>query len=197
VNAISRFLERFKWIIGIFVAILVLTAGVELWMGRSPLGPDGKFGLWDGNIWSSENSQRLADPYSFSHIVHGISFYAVLWLLARKLPVRQRLLIALALEAGWEMLENSPFIINRYRETTISLGYVGDSVLNSLSDILMMTIGFLFAFRVPWRVSVAAVILMEVGCALWVRDNLTLNIIMLIHPVDAIKHWQMAGAPAG
>jgi hypothetical protein len=197
VNAILRFLERNKWIIGIFVAVLVLTAGVELWMGRSPLGPDGKFGWWDGNIWSSENSQRLADPYSFSHIVHGILFYAVLSLIARKLPVRQRLLIALALEAGWEMLENSPFIINRYREATISLGYVGDSVLNSLSDILMMTIGFLFAFRVPWRVSVAAVIIMEIGCALWVRDNLTLNIIMLIHPFDAIKHWQMAGAPAG
>ena len=196
-NAISRFLERNKWIIGIFVAILVLTAGVELWMGRSPLGPDGKFGWWDGNIWSSENSQRLADPYSFSHIVHGILFYAALCLLARKLPVRQRLLIALVFEAGWEMLENSPFIINRYREATISLGYVGDSVLNSLSDILMMTIGFLFAFRVPWRVSVAAVIIMEIGCALWVRDNLTLNIIMLIHPFDAIKHWQMAGASVG
>ena len=196
-NAISRFLERFKWIIGIFVAILVLTAGVELWMGRSLLGPDGKFGWWDGNIWSSENSQRLADPYSFSHIVHGILFYAVLRLVARKLPVRHWLLIALVLEAGWEMLENSPFIINRYREATISLGYVGDSVLNSLSDILMMTIGFLFAFRVPWRVSVAAVIIMEIGCALWDRDNLTLNIIMLIHPFDAIKHWQMAGAPAG
>jgi len=197
VNAIPRFLARYKWIIGAFIAVLVLTAGVELWMGRSLLGPDGKFGLWDGNIWSSENSQRLADPYSFSHIVHGMLFYAVLWLVARKLPVRQRLLIALALEAGWEMLENSPFIINRYREATISLGYVGDSVLNSLSDVLMMTLGFLFAFRVPARVSVAAVILMEVGCALWVRDNLTLNIIMLIHPVDAIKHWQMAVAPAG
>ena len=196
-NAIPRFLARYKWIIGAFIAVLVLTAGVELWMGRSLLGPDGKFGLWDGNIWSSENSQRLADPYSFSHIVHGMLFYAVLWLVARKLPVRQRLLIALALEAGWEMLENSPFIINRYREATISLGYVGDSVLNSLSDVLMMTLGFLFAFRVPARVSVAAVILMEVGCALWVRDNLTLNIIMLIHPVDAIKHWQMAVAPAG
>jgi hypothetical protein len=197
VNANLRFLERHKWIIGAFIAVLVLTAGVELWMGRSPLGPDGKFGWWDGNIWSSENSQRLADPYSFSHIVHGILFYAVLWLIARKLPVRHRLLIALALEAGWEMLENSPFIINRYREATISLGYVGDSVLNSLSDILMMAIGFAFASRMPARASVAAVILMEIGCALWVRDNLALNIIMLIHPVDAIKHWQMAGAPAG
>ncbi len=196
-NVISCFWERYKWIISAFIAVLVLTAGVELWMGRSLLGPDGKFGLWEGNIWSSENSQRFADPYSFSHIVHGILFYAGLWLVARKLPVRHRLLIALMLEAGWEMLENSPLIINRYREATISLGYVGDSVLNSLSDILMMTLGFLFAFRVPARVSVAAVILMEVGCALWVRDNLTLNIIMLIHPVDAIKHWQMAGAPAG
>jgi hypothetical protein len=195
VNAISRFLKRYKWIIGVFIAVLVLTAGVELWMGRSLLGPDGKFGLWDGNIWSSENSQRLADAYSFSHIARGILFYAVLWLVARKLPVRHRLLIALALEAGLEMLESSPLIINRYREATISLGYVGDSVLNSLSDVLMMTLGFLFAFRVPARVSVAAVIIMEVGCALWVRDNLTLNIIMLIHPFDAIKHWQMACAP--
>jgi Protein of unknown function (DUF2585) len=197
VNIIPQFLERYKWVIGGFAAVLLLTASIELWMGRSLLGLDGQFGLWEGNIWSGENSQRLADPYSFSHIVHGIMFYAVLWLAARRLPVRHRLLIALALEAGWEMLENSPFIINRYRADTISLGYVGDSVLNSMSDILMMTCGFLFASRVPARVSAAAVILMEVGCALWVRDNLTLNIIMLIHPVDAIKHWQMAGAPAG
>ena len=186
-NVISSFWERHKWIIGAFIAVFVLTAGVELWMGRSLLGPDGKFGFWEGNIWSSENSQRFADPYSFSHIVHGILFYAALWLVARKLPVRHRLLIALTLEAGWEMLENSPLIINRYREATISLGYVGDSVLNSMSDILMMTIGFLFAARVPARVSVAAVVVMEIGCALWVRDNLTLNIIMLVHPFDAIK----------
>jgi hypothetical protein len=164
-------------------------------MGRSPLGPDGKFGLWEGDIWSSENSQRFADPYSFSHLVHGMLFYGFLWLVARKLPVRYRLLIALALEAGWEMLENSPLIINRYRETTIALGYTGDSVLNSLSDILMMTLGFLFAFRMRPRVTVAVIIAMEVGCVLWVRDNLTLNIIMLIHPMEALKTWQMAGQP--
>ncbi|MEI6193304.1 MAG: DUF2585 family protein [Verrucomicrobiota bacterium] len=180
-----------------FIAVLAVTGGIELAMGRSLFGPDGRFGFWEGNIWSSENSQRLADPYSFSHIVHGILFYAGLWLGARQLPVRHRLLIALVLEAGWEILENSPLIINRYREVTISLGYVGDSVLNSLSDLLMMTLGFLFAWRVrPW-VAVAAVILMEAGCALCVRDNLTLNLIMLIHPLDAIKQWQLAGAPAG
>jgi hypothetical protein len=191
----SDFLFRNRWVIGIFTLTLVLTAGIELGMGRSPLGPDGKFGFWESSIWSSENSQRLADPYSFSHIVHGIAFYAMFWLLARKLPLQQRFLIALGLEAGWEILENSPLIINRYRETTISLGYVGDSVLNSLSDIVMMALGFLFAWRMPIRLSVLAVIVMEVGCALWIRDNLTLNIIMLIHPVDAIKHWQMAAQP--
>jgi hypothetical protein len=189
----NNYLKQYRWIIGTFIAALVLTAGIELWMGRSPLGPDGRFGLWEGDIWSSENSQRFADPYSFSHLVHGILFYGFLWLVVRKLPVRYRLLMALAVEAGWELLENSPLIINRYREATIALGYTGDSVLNSLSDILMMTIGFLFAFRArPW-VSVAAVIVMEVGCALWVRDNLTLNIIMLVHPIDAIKAWQMGG----
>jgi hypothetical protein len=189
----NNYLKQYRWIIGIFIAALVLTAGIELWMGRSPLGPDGKFGLWDGDIWSSENSQRFADPYSFSHLVHGMLFYGFLWLAARKLPVRYRLLIALALEAGWELLENSPLIINRYREATIALGYTGDSVLNSLSDILMMTFGFLFAFRMRPRVTVAVIIAMEVGCVLWVRDNLTLNIIMLIHPMEALKAWQMGG----
>lgn len=179
----------------VVVSVFAITGGIELWMGRSPLGPDGKFGLWESDIWSSENSQRFADPYSFSHLIHGMLFYAGLWVVARKLPLRFRLLIALGLEAGWELLENSPFIINRYRETTISLGYVGDSVLNSLSDILMMMLGFLFAWRAkPWF-TVAVIIVMEIGCALWIRDNLTLNIIMLIHPVEAIKQWQMAGAP--
>jgi hypothetical protein len=191
----SDFWKQYRWIIGTFLAVIVLTGGIELRMGRSPLGPDGRFGLWEGNIWSGENSQRVADPYSFSHLVHGMLFYGFLWLVARKLPVRYRLLMALAVEAGWELLENSPLIINRYREATIALGYVGDSVLNSLSDVLMMALGFWFASRVRPRFTVAAIIVMEVGCALWVRDNLTLNVIMLIHPVEAIKNWQMAGQP--
>jgi hypothetical protein len=189
------FLKRYRWVIAIFIAVLALTGGLELWMGRSLLGPDGKFGLWSGDIWSNENSQRVADAYSFSHLAHGMLFYGFLWLVARRLPVRYRLLIALVIEASWELLENSPLIINRYREGTIAVGYVGDSVLNSLSDILMMTLGFWFASRVPTKVTVATIIVMEVGCALWVRDNLTLNVIMLVHPVEAIKTWQMAGQP--
>ncbi len=188
-------LKRYRWIIAGFLALLAVTGSIELWMGRLPLGPDGRFGLWEANIWSSENSQRVADPYSFSHLIHGMLFYGFLWLVARKLPVRYRFLLAVAGEAGWELLENSPYIINRYREATIALGYVGDSVLNSLSDILMMTIGFWFASRMRPRVTVAVIIALEVGCVLWVRDNLTLNIIMLIHPLDAIKAWQLAGQP--
>lgn len=174
-------------------AVLVGTGSIEFWMGRSPLGPDGRFGFWEGNIWSNECSQRLADPYSFSHVTHGILFCGFLWLVARKMPLRHRYAIALLLEAGWELLENSPLIINRYREATIALGYVGDSIMNSLSDIAMMSLGFFFASRVrPW-VSVLAVLVMEIGCAVWVRDNLTLNVIMLVHPFDAIKAWQSAG----
>jgi len=182
--------------IAVPLAIVILAGTIELHMGRSLLGPDGRFGLWEGSIWSSENSQRLADPYSFSHIGHGMMFYALLWLAARKMPVRHRFLMAVLMEAGWEALENSPFIIDRYRQVTISLGYVGDSVLNSLSDILMMSAGFLFTARARVWVTVIAFVVMEVGCALWVRDNLTLNIIMLLYPLQAIKAWQMAGQPS-
>lgn len=194
-NPASRFLKRHFGIMLAFATILAATAATELWLGRSPLGPDGKFGWWEGNIWSSENSQRLADPYSFSHIAHGILLYALLWLTARKIPVRYRFLIASIIEACWELMENSPLIINRYRAVTISLGYVGDSVINSLSDILMLAIGFLFAYHVKPRIAFITVLLMEIACAFWVRDNLTLNIIMLIHPIDTIKHWQMEAAP--
>jgi hypothetical protein len=187
--------KNLRFTAAVFLAVLVVTGGIELLMGRSLLGPDGKFGLWEGNIWSSECSQRLVDPYSFSHIGHGILFFGILWLVARRLPPSRRYLIALFVEAGWELLENSPLIINRYRSQTIAQGYDGDSVMNSLSDIVMMTLGFLIASRVrPW-VSVAILLTMEIGCALWIRDNLTLNVIMLIHPIAAIKSWQMAGRP--
>jgi hypothetical protein len=187
--------KNLRFTAAVFLAVLVVTGGIELLMGRSLLGPDGKFGLWEGNIWSSECSQRLVDPYSFSHIGHGILFFGILWLVARRLPPSRRYLIALFVEAGWELLENSPLIINRYRSQTIAQGYDGDSVMNSLSDIVMMTLGFLIASRVrPW-VSVAILLTMEIGCALWIRDNLTLNVIMLIHPIAAIKSWQMAARP--
>lgn len=182
------------WLVLAF-AIFPLLALIEWTMGRSPLGPDGAFGWWTSNIWGPECSQRVADAYAFSHIIHGMAFYGLLWLFARRLPLSARYLIAVIIEAGWELLENSPLIINRYREATMALGYSGDSILNSASDLLMMSLGFLLAWRLPVWATVTAVLVMEIGCALWIRDNLTLNIIMLLHPVEAIKAWQSAGAP--
>ena len=177
------------------LAVVLFTIAFEWWMGRSFFGPDGKPGLWTGDIWGPYCSQRVADAYAFSHIAHGLLFYALLWLVARRLPVRVRFLIAVLLEAGWELLENSPIIINRYREATMALGYEGDSILNSVSDLLMMSLGFYFAWRTkPWM-SVVLLVVMEVGCAIWIRDNLTLNIIMLLHPIEAIKAWQMGAHP--
>jgi hypothetical protein len=175
--------------------VLVVTGLLEGTAGRSFVGPDGRFGFWCGNIWSADCSQRVADAYSFSHIAHGILFAGFFWLVARSRPLWQRYTGALLIEAGWELLENSPIIISRYREATMALGYAGDSIVNSLSDILMMSVGFFLASTVrPW-VSVVVLFAMEIGCALWIRDNLTLNVIMLIHPIEAIKHWQMGAMP--
>jgi uncharacterized protein DUF2585 len=188
-------MKRPAWIVAGFVAVLLITAAIELAMGRLLLGPDGRFGLWEGDIWSGEQSQRLADVYSFSHFIHGILFYALLWLCARKVPVGPRLLLAVLLEAAWEVLENSPIIIERYREATIARGYQGDSVLNSLSDICIMSLGFWMAAKVKVGWSVAVVIILELGTLFWVRDNLTLNVLMLIHPSQAIKSWQLEAAP--
>ncbi len=188
-------IRQYRGIIAPVLAVLVITAAVELWMGRLMLGPDGRLGLWEGDIWSREASQRMADPYSFSHTIHGMLFYGLLWLLARRLPVRHRFVWAVILEASWEILENSPMIINRYRAVTIALGYAGDSVLNSLCDIAFAGMGYLLAWRARIWVTILVILAMEMGTAVWVRDNLTLNVIMLVHPVEAIKAWQSAGRP--
>ena len=179
------------------LAALVVAAVIfsEWLMGRSFLGPDHVFALWEGNIWSEGCSQRVADAYSFSHIIHGMAFYGLLWLTARRLSVPWRFFIAVVIESAWEILENSPIIINRYRDATMALGYTGDSFLNSVSDILMMAIGFYLALRLPVWLTVVLVVVMEIGCLLWIRDNLTLNILMLTWPIDAIKEWQMGAQP--
>ena len=192
---LSSFLARNRRVILAGAAVCGVVAAVELWMGRLPFGPDGRPGLWEGNIWSSGQSQRFADPYTFSHTIHGMLFYAILWLVARGAPVRARFIGALILEGAWEVLENSPIIINRYREATIALGYVGDSVFNSVSDIFFAACGFVFAWRARLWVTVTVILAMELGTLVLMRDNLTLNIVMLIHPIDAIKQWQMAGRP--
>lgn len=185
-----EFFKKNRLAILFSILVLVTAGAIEYFVGRSPLGPDGMFGWWDGNINGNENSQRVADAYSFSHIIHGLGFYWFLWLVAQRVQMKYRFVIALLMEAVWELFENSSFIINRYREGTIAQDYVGDSILNSLSDIGMVAIGFLLARWSKVWVSILLVIAMEVGCLFWIRDNLTLNIIMLAYPVETIKEWQ-------
>jgi len=177
-------------------ATLVVIVGAALILylkGQVPICKCGYVKLWHGEPISSENSQHISDWYSLSHMIHGFLFFAVLGWVAQRMPVGLRLTLATAVEAGWEIFENSDFIINRYREATISLDYYGDSVLNSVSDIGFMVIGFFLAWRLPVWVSVTAVIAMELAAVYAIRDNLTLNIIMLVYPLDAIKVWQTGG----
>jgi len=188
-------MKHYLRIIISIIAIFAGLAAIQLLMGRSFFGPDNMFGWWTSSIWSNEQSQRLADPYSLSHIIHGLAFYAILWLFARKMPVWKRLLLAFLMEAGWEILENTSFIIERYRAVTISLGYYGDSILNSLGDMLMMGIGFFLAYTLWTWQGIAFVFLLEIILLFWVRDNLTINIIMLIYPIEAIKNWQLMVTP--
>lgn len=172
------------------IAIAAIAALVELGMGRVPYCRCGYVKVWHGVVMSSENSQHLSDWYTPSHVIHGIFFFALLHLAAPRLPMPSRFTIAVALEAAWEIVENTPLVINRYREATIALDYYGDSVLNSVADIAAMAAGFWLASAAPVAVSVAFVVVMELAVGYMIRDNLTLNVIMLLYPLDAIKRWQ-------
>jgi hypothetical protein len=173
----------------IVLAILAVTAAVEIAMGRNAICTCGYVDLWHPRL-DAGNSQHLADWYTLSHIIHGFLFYALAWAVLRSRPPGERLILAVAIEAAWEMLENSPIIIDRYREATIALGYTGDSVINSVADVAWMALGFAFARRAPIWVTAMLGIAFEL-VALWaIRDNLTLNVVMLVWPIDAIKAWQ-------
>lgn len=149
--------------------------------------------LWSGDAWSSDNSQHLLDPYSFTHVLHGFAFCGLLALVVPRLPAAWRLPLAVSFEALWEMVENSEFVIRRYREETAALGYQGDTVVNSLADIILCGLGFALARRLGLRLTFAVFVVTEAALAFWIRDGLLLNIIMLIHPVEAIREWQAAG----
>jgi len=176
------------WLI---VAVILVAAVFRLRsQGRLWFCSCGYFLPWSSDAWSADNSQHLFDPYSFTHVLHGFLFWWLLtWALPR-VPVAWRFCLAISLEALWEVVENANFVIERYREATLALGYQGDTVVNSLGDILMCALGFLLARRMGWRRTLALFVLTEVVLLVWIRDSLLLNILMLLYPLEGIKAWQ-------
>ncbi|MDD3799044.1 MAG: DUF2585 domain-containing protein [Novosphingobium sp.] len=176
--------------------VLLLVLAVLLAMGRPLICACGTVKLWHGVVHSAENSQHIADWYSPSHVIHGLLFYFLAWVLWTRwhvfgeVPARWALPIAAAFEGFWEILENTPFVIDRYREATVSWGYTGDSVVNSMADIGWMIAGFVLASRLPAWVSVALALGLETLTLILIRDNLTLNVLMLLWPLDSVRQWQ-------
>ena len=189
--AATPLIPRRYWLIALGLA--VVAAAILLWMGRPPICTCGVVKLWVSEVHGPDNSQHIADWYTPSHIIHGFLFYLVGWLFLRRNPPGDRLLGAVLIEACWEILENSPIIIDRYREATIALGYTGDSILNSIADVGWMMLGFGLARRLPVWGTVALAITFELFTLYMIRDNMTLNVIMLLAPNDAIRTWQAGG----
>lgn len=172
------------------LCIAALGAAMLFWLGREPICTCGTIKLWHGETMSAENSQHITDWYTPSHLLHGIVFYAFFWVILRRSGLGLRLTLSTLIEVAWEVAENTDTVIERYREATIALDYYGDSILNSMSDIVFMWLGFLLASRLPVWGSIAIFIAAELVVGFFIRDGLLLNVIMLLAPQDWIREWQ-------
>lgn len=178
-----------RWLLAALILFLLQIA-ILYAMGRIPICECGYVKFWEGGVNTSGNSQHLSDWYTPSHIIHGFLFYGLGWLILRRAPLSARLSLAVLIEAAWEIAENSPLIIDRYRTATMALGYTGDSILNSAMDTVFMALGFFAASRLPVWLTIAVAIFFELATGYIIRDNLTLNVLMLVWPVDAVRVWQ-------
>lgn len=183
-------LKRRAWPWLAVVAVLAAAACLLRWQGRLWLCSCGHFRLWFGDAWGPETSQQLFDPYSFTHVLHGFAFAGLLALLLPRANWRWRVALAVAAEALWEVFENTEYVINRYRESTAALGYNGDTVVNSLGDIIACTTGVLLARKLGPLKTLLVFALTEVVLLFWIRDSLLLNIILLVYPSEKLKAWQ-------
>ncbi len=188
-SVISNRNRLWPWLV--LLVILAATVAQLRYQGRLWTCACGSLWPWAGNVKSAHNSQHLADPYSFTHLLHGLVFCGLLAWTFPRLPLVWRFVSALAIESAWEVIENTEFVIQRYREATLALGYQGDTILNSMGDILFCSVGFVLARYLGFRRSVVLFFVIDVTLLIVIRDSLVLNIVMLIWPVDVIKAWQM------
>lgn len=177
--------------VAVAFGIIGVTALLEVAMGRAPVYTRGPVAVWVGDVNSDQNSQQLSDPYTFSHVIHGALFYGLTHMAMGPASFGARLTATIAIECAWEAYENTDTVINRYRAATIALGYYGDTVLNSIADIVACVLGFVLASRLRWWWTVSWAVVTEILLAIAIHDNLTLNIVMLVHPIEAIRRWQM------
>ena len=190
-TASKRSLKEKLWLGFGLVAIFIVAALLMRLEGRLWICACGQVRFWISNTCSSDNSQHFLDPYAFTHVLHGFAFYWLVALVVPRLKSNWQLLLAIALEAAWEVFENTNFVIERYRSVTAALGYMGDTVVNSWGDILCCLVGFLIAQRLGFRRAVIAFLALELVLLLWIRDGLLLEIVMLTFPIEAIKAWQL------
>lgn len=176
------------WLL-VLLTVVVMVVQLRL-QGRIWWCNLGDYSLLSSDAWGSHNSQHLFDPYSLTHILHGVLYFWLISLVFCKMPLVWQFFLATFVESAWEVLENTNAVVEHYRTATLALNYFGDSVFNSVGDVLSSAVGFWIAYKLRFWRSLALFVLTEIVLLFWIRDSLLVNIILLIYPIEAIKTWQ-------